>query len=286
MMKILITGASGFVGSNLCQYFNEKGVDLIKINRKNGFDLSKRGWTNGIKTKNIDTIIHMAQSNNHRDFEHKSKEIFDTNVSATQELLEWSRLNGVKRFIYTSSFNVYENKNKPRKEDSNLNTESFYGLTKLISEQLVSHYSIFFETVILRLNTVYGPKQSKALIPQMIQRLNNNEIIYLAKGEGVILSPIYVMDLSKIFLKLIQSKKKFDNEIINVAGNEVVSLEKIVKVLSDNLILKPKIKQTDNEIKYFISDSTKLRGFLNSSFSFTSIEKGLREVCDAYHHTY
>ena len=281
-MKILITGASGFVGSNFCQYINDKGIDLIKVNRENGFDLSKRGWTHGIKTENIDTIIHMAQSSNHRDFEHKSEEIFDTNVSATQELLEWSRVNGVKRFIYTSSFNVYENKNKPRKENSNLNTESFYGLTKLISEQLVSHYSAFFETVILRLNTVYGPKQSKALIPQMIQRLNNYETIYLAKGEGVILSPIYVDDLSKIFLKLIESKIKFDNEIINVSGEEIVSLENIVKVLSEILKLTPKIEQTDNELKYFISNSTKLNLFLGKSFMFTPIGNGLKEVCDAY----
>lgn len=280
MIKILITGASGFVGSSLCQYFNDKGVDLIKVCRENGFDLSKRGWTNGIKTKNINTIIHLAQSSNHRDFENKSEEIFDTNVSATQELLEWSRVNGVKRFIYTSSFNVYENKNKPRKEDSDLKPESFYGLTKLISEQLVSHYSAFFQTVILRLNTVYGPEQSKALLPQMIQRLNKNETIYLAKGEGVILSPIYIEDLSKIFLKIIESKKRFDNEIINVSSQEIVSLEKIIKILSENLKINPKIERTENELKYFISDSTKLKRFLNSSFSFTSIEKGLKKVCD------
>ena len=74
-MKTLITGASGFVGSNLCEYFNEKGINLIKVNRENGFDLSQRGWTNGIKDKNIDTIIHLAQSNNHRDFENKSEDI-------------------------------------------------------------------------------------------------------------------------------------------------------------------------------------------------------------------
>jgi len=279
-MKILITGASGFVGSNLCQYINDKGIDLVKVNRENGFDLSKRGWTNGIKERNIDTIIHLAQSNNHRDFEHKSEEIFDTNVSATQELLEWSRVNGVKRFIYTSSFNVYENNCKPRREDSNLNSESFYGLTKLISEQLVSHYSSFFETLILRLNTVYGPKQSKALVPQIIQRLINDETIYLAKGEGVILSPIYVEDLSKIFLKLIESRERFDNEIINISGEETVSLKNIVKMLSQNLKLFPKIEQTDNELKYFISNSTKLNFFLNSSFSFTSIENGLKKVCN------
>lgn len=280
MMKILISGASGFVGSSLCQNLNDKGVSFEKVNRENGFDLSKRGWTEGIKTKNIDTIIHLAQSSNHRDFENKSEEIFDTNVSATQELLEWSRVNGVKRFIYTSSFNVYENDSEPRREDSKLNSESFYGLTKIISEQLVSHYSSFFETLILRLNTVYGPKQSKALVPQIIQRLINDETIYLAKGEGVVLSPIYVEDLSEIFLKLIESRERFNNEIINISGEETVSLKNIVKILSKNLRLIPKIEKTDNELKYFISNSNKLKRFLNSSFSFTSIENGLKKVCN------
>ena len=87
-MKILITGASGFVGSNFCQYINDKGIDLIKVNRENGFDLSKRGWTHGIKTENIDTIIHMAQSSNHRDFEHKSEEIFDIDGDSGEESSE------------------------------------------------------------------------------------------------------------------------------------------------------------------------------------------------------
>ena len=77
----------------------------------------------------------------------------------------------------------------------------------------------------------------------------------LAKGEGVILSPIYIEDLSKIFLKIIESKKRFDNEIINVSSQEIVSLEKIIKILSENLKINPKIEQTDNELKYFISNS-------------------------------
>jgi nucleoside-diphosphate-sugar epimerase len=282
MIKILITGASGFIGSNLCQYLNEKKIDVVKVNRENGFDLSKRGWTNGIKEEGVDIIVHLAQSNNHRDFEKQAEDIFDINVSATQEILEWSRLNGVKRFIYTSSFNVYEINSMSREESSKVKPESFYGLTKLISEQLVGHYSSFFETIILRLNTVYGPNQAKALIPQMIQKLNNNETIYLAKGEGVILSPIYVDDVSKIFLKLIKSNKNFGNEIINIAGEEIVSLEKIVKILSKYLNLNPNIEKTNNELKCFISDSTKLNTFLNNQFPFKTIEMGLKEVCNTH----
>lgn len=279
-MNILVTGASGFIGSNLCSHLDTKKVDLVKINRENDFDLSKRGWTKKIKTKNIHTIIHLAQSNNHRDFENKSQEIFDLNVTATQELLEWSKINGVKRFIYTSSFNVYENNSDPRREDSNLKSDSFYGLTKIMSEQLISHYSSFFQTLILRLNTVYGPKQSEALIPQIINRLKKNETIYLAKGEGIFISPIYVEDLSKIFLKLIESKETFENEIINISGEEIVSLKNIVKMLCKNLCLIPKIEETQNELKYFISNSNKLKIFLNSSFSFTTFENGLKKVCN------
>lgn len=279
-MKILITGATGFIGTHLCQYFKEKGIEVFELNREKGFDISKSGWTKNIKIKNIHTVVHLAQSNNYRDFENKSEEIFQTNVSATKELLEWSKINNVKRFVYTSSFNVYENNSNPRREDSKLGAESFYGLTKSISEQLVSYYSRFFETVILRLNTVFGGKQTNALIPQMVEKIINNEIIYLAKGDGLILSPIYVNDLSRIFLKLIESKEKFDNEIINVGGEETVSLAEIVKILSNNLNVNPKTQKTDSELKFFISDSTKLRDFLNNQFLFTPIEIALKEVCN------
>ena len=67
--NVLITGASGFIGKFLNKKLHSFGnINVLCISRETGFDLSKKGWTESISNQNIDTIIHLAQSNFYRDF--------------------------------------------------------------------------------------------------------------------------------------------------------------------------------------------------------------------------
>lgn len=280
-MKILITGSSGFIGSNLIQFLKKMGMDLIIINRENGLDLSRPGWTKNIKIRNIHTIIHLAQSRNYRDFENKSQEIFAVNVSATQELLNWAKINKVKRFFFASTFNVYDcNENGLLNENSKINPISFYGTSKLISEKLVSHYSTFFETIIFRFNTVYGKGQKNTLFPKMIKKLLNKEKLFFAKNIGLLLSPIYVDDLIIIIYKFLISKEKFQNEVFNISSDERISLKEIINKFSYHLKVKPNFEITDEYIVNFSSDPSKVLNFMEEDFSFLGINEGIKKIYD------
>ena len=168
IMNILLTGSNGFIGSNLKNYYKLKGHNVFEINKENGFDLSKNGWTIGIPKMNFEMVVHLAQSKHYRDFENNSNDIFRVNIQSTSELLNWAKLNKIKKFIYTSSANVYDNSNIISYENSSTNYNSFYDLTKILSESIISFYSKYFQILILRLNTVYGPGQKTQLFQKLL----------------------------------------------------------------------------------------------------------------------
>ena len=76
--------------------------------------------------------------------------MFGVNLSSTF-LLEWARNNGVSKFIFTSTANVYDQNDEKLLENSKTLPNSFYGASKLASEQLISQYSNYFSIEILRL---------------------------------------------------------------------------------------------------------------------------------------
>ena len=280
-MKILITGSSGYIGSGLSQFLKQMGVDLVTINREKGIDMSRIGWVKKLKVKNIHTIIHLAQSRNYWDFENKSQEIFAVNVSATNEILNWAKKNKVKRFFFASTFNVYDcYQNGVLNEKSAINPISFYGISKSLSEKLVSHYSTFFETIIFRFNTVYGLGQKNNLFPNMIKKLIDKEKFFYAKNIGLLLSPIYLDDLTYIIYKFIICNERFQNEIFNISSDEIISLKEIVNKISQHFNINQNYTITDENVMNFSSDPSKLLNFIDDDFSFVSINEGIKKICD------
>ena len=121
-MKILVTGAAGFVGRRLVPLlasaghhvlalihrpldsqvrvsFERYSVDVLQID----LGADPLGSLGG----GFDAVIALAQSQHFRDFPDHAEEIFAVNVSAHLKLLEWSRITGVRRFIYASSGGIY-----------------------------------------------------------------------------------------------------------------------------------------------------------------------------------
>ena len=89
---VLLTGTSGYIGSNLRQYmFTQNYEDLVFVDRCNGFDLSMPGWSNQLPEKNVDVVIHLAQSRRYREFPDGAEDMFQVNVASAFELLEWAR---------------------------------------------------------------------------------------------------------------------------------------------------------------------------------------------------
>lgn len=272
----LITGSTGYIGNSLANLFISKGESYFCIERKKGFDLSQKGWSNYIPELNINTVFHLAQSNHYNEFPEKIEDIFSVNIASTLELLEWSRKNGVKRFIFCSSGNVYKETDFLLDESSLCEPSSMYGASKLAAEELIFQYRNYFEIVILRIFGVYGPNQTKMLIPNMIHRVNNGIEITLGQNAGLFITPLYIDDCINIMDLFGKTCIRSPFEIFNICGNEKMSLREIVDIIAEKIDKTPLIAITDAKPRSLCGDNKKLKEYYSGFIPFNNgIERTL-----------
>ena len=176
-MNVLVTGGAGFIGSHVVEALLHRGDAVTVLDDFNDFyDLAiKRrnvaGFANVIEAdiraplpvRGFDAIIHLAARAGVRPSLMQPRLYTDVNVAGTQNLLEFARETGVKKFVFASSSSVYGvNQKVPFSEaDPIFKPISPYAATKLAGEALchVYHHLYGFEVVCLRFFTVYGPRQ-------------------------------------------------------------------------------------------------------------------------------
>lgn len=263
-MKILITGADGFIGKNLLEYLSKKNFSVIGISRKISNEklrkislLNLKNLQTFINRNKFDVVIHLAASINEED----PNTMLKNNYISTLNLLNACKF--TKKFIFTSSHAVY-GKSQYLLIDENHPTNSVtnYGLSKIICENLCKmfHYSYNLDTFILRLSSVYGKGQpSKTLIPTLISHSLNKESIMLHqyKNGYQIMDMINIQDVCQAIYRSIKSKKSFG--IYNIAtGNPIT-----VKEIADEIIKinpsKTIIKKVSRNCNHFLYDTSKAK---------------------------
>jgi len=262
---ILLTGTSGYIGSNLCQYLSvQSDKELVYVDRGRGFDLSIPGWSIRLPEKKVDVVVHLAQSRRYREFPEGAEDMFQVNLASTFELLEWARKNGVKKFIFASSGTVYVPKAGKLKETSECRPLTMYASSKLCAENLVQSYNSCFEVLILRLFGTYGPGQTQMLIAETIERVKKGERITLASGVGIYLTPIFIDDCVQALNFLMQIALPSPVTNINIAGDETLSLGDVVKIIEVRLKKKAKTVITDETPKSLCADISFLRSLYSA----------------------
>jgi nucleoside-diphosphate-sugar epimerase len=284
--NILITGATGFIGKYLAKKLIEDNRVFCITRTKNEVyknnniewilcDLSKRIDFKDFP-KDIDIIIHLAQSRKYKQFPDEALDIFSVNTYSTLQLLDYGRRIGIERFVYASTGGVYTPRNDERlRETEYINPINFYALSKYTSEQLAKFYTNYFDTVILRYFFVYGPGQKGMLIPNLIESVKTGKPIVIYNENGIRITPIYIDDAVEATIRAL---KVSGYEIINIGGKDIVSIKEIAEIIGNILRKKPVYEfKIDPNARDYIADITKMKELLKYTPK-VSIEEGLKKT--------
>ena len=256
-MRALITGAAGFIGSQLAYALykrNEKIVllDNFSYGKEDNLifedvDFRKSVIKGDIRDKNlvskiiengIDYVYHIAGIAPLPDCQSNPQEAIDVNVLGTVNMLEFSRQFGVKAFIFASTNAMYENETEfPTKEDSFLPPTLIYPNTKYAAESFCRSYAITYGMNIacLRFANVYGPhidclRKQPPFVGYMIRELFFNRVPTFYSNGSQARDYIYVDDLIDLAV-CVRSVVGFD--AINVSSNRSISVNEMYKITQE-----------------------------------------------------
>jgi len=255
MNKILVTGASGFIGQELICQLLKKNFKVIGVDvKKNNFiksknlkniilDLSKKKISN---IKNVDVIVHLSSTVGDNFFNNDFNYYYSKDLLSLLNILQFTSENKVKNFVFASTEWVYgDNKNNARiYEDQYLfkNTiKSFYGLSKIISENLIKTLYLnkkIINYIILRFSIVYGKrKKPGSAVEGIFSEIKNSNKIIINGSKNSSRRFINVKDLCSGIVKAIKIRKP---NTINLSSNQLISLKNIIDL--SQKILNKKVK--------------------------------------------
>jgi len=235
-MKILVTGASGFIGGNivLALVKEDSNYEVIAIGRKqidkfNNFqqvEYLSLDLTKNLPQIECDVCIHCAGLADDRS---SKKDLIEQNVFATQQLI--NALIGCKTFIFISSSSVYDfSDNQAKKEtDASLSDNlSQYGESKLIAEKIIEKSGIN-SIYILRPRAVYG-KGDYTLLPRILKLFKFNKIISPGSLD-ISISLTHINNLTNLIIAAFKQSKK-GIFIYNISDKIVYNLKSIIGEIS------------------------------------------------------
>jgi len=273
-MRILVTGASGFIGRRLLPALVEAGHEVsaaalpaesdalaeeFSEARWLSWDLSQPGRPEDIPAT-LDCAVHLAQSPRYRDFPGSARDIFAVNCAATLEILDCARDAGASKFLLASSGSVYRRSDSPLAEDADLAPADFYSLTKLLAERLADSYRAFFDVLTVRFFCVYGPGQRDRLVPNLIERVRGGNPVSLAGEEGMRINPLYVDDAAAALAGLLEASGA---HVLNAAGGEALSVRQMATAIGEALGRGPVFADPGPEEGDLVGDTTALEELLD-----------------------
>jgi len=292
--EVLITGVAGFIGSHLAQRLLHAGCQVIGldnfddyysvslkkrnlslIEKPSGFqfiegDIRDESLINGIfSDHDIRYILHLAAKAGVRPSIDHPLLYQDVNVRGTLNLLQSCRSRGVEKFIFTSSSSVYGlNCAAPFLEDAVINCPiSPYAASKASAELFCRtyHYLYNLPVIILRLFTVYGPRQRPEMaIYRFTDRIEHNQEISIF-GDGTSNRDYtYVDDVIDGLVSALQYPGS-QFQIFNIGGGRTTSLNHLLKIIEQTLNKEAKIKylgSSPGDMPVTIADISKARSLL------------------------
>ena len=263
-MTILVTGAAGFIGSNLVKLlskndFQIKAVDCF-LNESYDANIKRKNWQTLLSLpnvefieldlrhsipidllKNVKVIVNLAAMPGLMKSWSDFRVYSSCNIEVVENLAREATNIGKVHFIQISTSSVY-GLHADGSEDSKLHPVSPYGVTKLASEELIKTYNRTFglDFTILRYFSVYGPGQRPDMAFNKIIKAILNDVEVEIYGDGTqTRTNTFISDCVNATLSTILLLPK--NEIINVSGESYYSLNQGIAIIEEILNKKAKL---------------------------------------------
>ena len=206
-MKVLVSGAAGFLGTHVMRALDAaghetSGIDVRATSRIFGGNITKP-LTSPVFRQPLDAVIHLAALANPRECDADPTKAYDVNVNGTSQVLQMALASGAKKVIFSSSAHVYgiSPRWQPTNESHPLYLQNTYTTTKILGEQLCQlyfeNYGLSYTT--LRLYNAYGPDQAPGyFIPDMIAKAKLGD--FRLKDAGTTKDFVWVDDVAQAFV--------------------------------------------------------------------------------------
>lgn len=309
-MKVLVTGADGFIGSHLTEALLEKGYDVKAFTFYNSFNTW--GWLdtfpkdklkqieifsgdirdpNGVQEamKGVDQVFHLAALIAIPFSYHSPDSYVDTNIKGTLNVLQAARKLETGRVLITSTSEVYGTaKYVPIDENHPYQGQSPYSATKIGADRLAESFYRSFNTpvTIVRPFNTYGPRQSaRAVIPTIISQL-------LAGFDEIRLGSLtptrdfnYVRDTAAGFIAISKSAKTIGEEI-NIATQQEISIGELAEEIIAQINPKAKIiceeerlRPEKSEVNRLLGSNEKIKSMTDWAPEYT-LKEGIHETIE------
>lgn len=251
MKKVLITGATGFVGSNITHRMINEGFEVHILTRESSnmwrlegildkINDHKVDLTEALKLKEIieninpEYIIHLAIYGGRPNQEDEIN-ILESNLIGTINLVNASKNIDYKCFINTGSSSEYGKKKEKMKETDECKPINMYGVTKVSAAMYCNYKALVGNKNIgtLRLFSPFGDFEDRGrLIPDLILGSLIDKKVKLANPNAV-RDYIYIEDVCDIYLKILKEPQNFKGEIFNIGYGEQHSVKYMAETVKD-----------------------------------------------------
>ncbi|MCM1175363.1 MAG: NAD(P)-dependent oxidoreductase [Blautia sp.] len=242
-MNIIVTGANGFIGTNLInELLNEKEYqitalvrekskrnDLKEEERLSVIEVNYMEEETGRRFHNQDICIHLIGQMGK--YGVKEEEFREINVNLTMRILRWCEQEGVKQFIFCSTPGVQGFGHRLAVEEERYAPRNFYEKTKAQAEKEIISFcqKADIKYTIIRPDFVYGPGDRRRI--KMYKNIKEKKFILTTSGKAY-LHPTYILDVTQGFMKSLGNVYAY-NQIFNISAKEDVTSQKYLTIIAD-----------------------------------------------------
>jgi len=229
MSRVLVTGASGFIGKHLVPRLRADGHHVVAVRRTSGDVAEQATWKN---FPLADVVVHLAANSFVPDSWEAPGEFLRTNLLGTVAAMEYCRERAA-HLVFLSSYMYGDPIHQPIAESVTLVAKNPYALSKKLAEEACQFFADRFgiHVTILRPFNIYGPGQSDAfLVPTIVNQLSAGKEIRVKDLEPR-RDYVYVLDVVEAMVKAVACERGFS--VFNVGSGASHSVAELIRIIQD-----------------------------------------------------